>query len=317
VTTPTPTSDQAGSSPAAAGADDGAGLCTGLTADAAGRVARDDLVELSGLASGAGHQGVLWAHNDSGSRPAVFALDVSGADRGRVEVPVDTPWIDVEDMALAEGQLHLADIGDNDRQRQDVVVYRFAEPDPADTAITGTVDEIHLRYPDGARDAEAFLVDPDTGALVVIDKDIKLALAGDALLSAADANIYVATPPFSPGETVTLQHAGTIALDRLSTETQAPPPSGLVGQIGAAGVATGADISGDGRVIALRTYATVWLFARAEGQSIAEALAGDPCEAPTVPEEQGEAVAFLDGSTSALVTIGEGANPAVNLIGGG
>jgi hypothetical protein len=291
-------------------APDPAELCAGLVAAESGRVANGQLDEASGLAASQQLDGVLWAHNDSGSTPAVFALGTDGADLGQVEVPV-TAWVDVEDMAVAADQLYLADIGDNDREREEITVLRFDEPDPA-SGIAGEVEEIRLRYPDRAHDAEAFLVDPITGALVVIAKEVQLSLSGDSVLSPAPATVFVATPPFPAGQVTVVEPAGTIALDDLATRAQAPSPAGLVGELGVGGVATAADIRRDGRVIAIRTYATVWLFARAEGQSIAEALATEPCEAPTVPEEQGEAVAFLDGSTNQMVTIGEGLNPAVN-----
>jgi hypothetical protein len=77
-------------------------------------------------------------------------------------------------------------------------------------------------------------------------------------------------------------------------------------------VATGADVRADGGAIALRTYETVWLFARPAGTTVAEALAGEPCPAPVEREPQGEAVAFLDGATSAFVTISE-SDPAIHV----
>ena len=78
-------------------------------------------------------------------------------------------------------------------------------------------------------------------------------------------------------------------------------------------LATGADIRSDGELIAIRTYDTVWLFEREPDQTVAQALVGQPCEAPTRPEEQGEAVGFLDGSSRAFVTIAEGTDPTINL----
>jgi hypothetical protein len=300
-----------GTATTAAGAGE---LCAGLTAGEAGRVATDLLRETSGVVASERHAGVLWAHNDSGSEPAVFAVGTDGADLGRFAVPLAS-WVDVEDLAIAGGRLYLADIGDNNRERSGISVFRFDEPDLSGGSGIESVDEIRLRYPDGAHDAEAFLVDPATGSLLIIDKDVQLAGAGaGSLLTPAPASVFVAAPPFAPGEVTVMELAGTIALDRLATRSQAPAPAGLVGELGAAGVATGADLRRDGRVIAVRTYATVWLFARGEGQSIPEALEAEPCEAPTLPEEQGEAVAFLDGSTSQFVTIGEGANPPVNVV---
>ena len=65
----------------------------------------------------------------------------------------------------------------------------------------------------------------------------------------------------------------------------------------------------DGALIAVRTYGSVWLFERGPGQSLAEALAGPPCEGGAAAETQGEAVGFLpsagDGQVR-YVTVSEG-----------
>ncbi|MDH3683576.1 MAG: hypothetical protein OEV40_26960 [Acidimicrobiia bacterium] len=92
------------------------------------------------------------------------------------------------------------------------------------------------------------------------------------------------------------------------------PADALPAQLGLGGLATGADVRADGAVIAVRTYATVWLFARAEGQTIADALGSVPCEAPTRPEAQGEAIAFVADGTNGFMTVSEGRNPDLNLV---
>ena len=53
-----------------------------------------------------------------------------------------------------------------------------------------------------------------------------------------------------------------------------------------------ADLSADGRVIAVRTPTRVLLFDRPATLSIAAALAEEPCEAASAPERQGEAIAL-------------------------
>jgi hypothetical protein len=72
---------------------------------------------------------------------------------------------------------------------------------------------------------------------------------------------------------------------------------------------SGADISWDGSTIAFRGYHTVWMWHRDSDQSIADALAGESCTAPTPAEIQGESIAFLqDGS---YATVSEGEHPEV------
>src|SRR5919107_5771213 len=90
--------------------------------------------ESSGIVASRRNPGLFWTHNDSGGGPLVYAFDRAGRRRGtfRVEGARARDW---EDIAAgpgpAEGQsyLYAADIGDNGREREFVVVYRFPEPE--------------------------------------------------------------------------------------------------------------------------------------------------------------------------------------------
>lgn len=66
----------------------------------------------------------------------------------------------------------------------------------------------------------------------------------------------------------------------------------LVATLSLGGEVSGADMSFDGSVIAFRGYRTVWMWTRTAGQSVAEALTAEPCEAPSPEERQGESIAF-------------------------
>lgn len=288
-------------------------LCRGLRATSDGRVEHAGLIELSGLVASVRNEGVVWAHNDSGRAPAVFAIGTSGANLGSFLLP-GVSAVDIEDIALTDGALHLADIGDNDGERAEIAVYRFPEPEPGtgDSIGEGDVEVIRLAYPDGPRDAEAFLVDPLTGQFVIIEKVFGVGGGGGGFLGPTEATIYVADPPFDGGINE-LRPAGTVAMDVLADRATAPPPEGaLFTAAGLEGLATGADIRADGRVLAVRTYATVWLFARNDGETVVDALASEPCEAPTLVEDQGEAVALLSTTDGSFVTASEGPNPAWN-----
>lgn len=292
--------------------------CTGLTASVGPSAADPGLTELSGLAASQRSPGVLWAVNDSGHAPALHAVGPDGQDLGTF--PLDgldealTAASDTEDIAISNGTVYVADIGDNDNNRSQVVVYRFPEPDPAAPGPIRDVEVLRLTYPDGPRDAEALLVDPVSGQLVIIDKSFRIASGGAAMLAPAEAGVYVAEPPFDATGATTLRAAGAVALDDLATRTTAEPVENAASLYGLTGVATAADVRADGAVIAVRTYGTVWLFDRAEGQSVVQALAGTPCEAPTLAEDQGESVAFLPGDGLTLVTGSEGANPELHRI---
>lgn len=292
-------------------------LCQGLQARPAGKVGDGQLNELSGLAASQAHPGVLWAHNDSGHKVVLFAVGSDGADLGSFPVP-GVEGIDIEDIALANGMVYLADTGDNDQNRSQVSIYRFPEPDPrAKAGPVSGVEVLRFRYPDRPHDAEALMVDPTSGQIIVVTKEYGFAGFGrsGAMLRAVKAPIFVADPPFEPSKTVTFQAAGTVPLDWLATRTTAVPAPGQAASYGLGGVITGADVSADGRVVALRTYATIWLFDRPAGITVADVLStGWPCEAPSQPESQGEAVAVLPGPDLGLATASEGSHPELTLI---
>lgn len=139
------------------------------------RMRDPNITEASGLAVSARHRGVLWTHNDGGSVAEVYALD----RRGRTAATVRLRGIDPFDPeALAPGRddrdrpvLFLGDIGDNNLVRDDVSVFRFREPARLRDS-TVDADWFRLTYPDGPHDAEALLVDPATGRLLVATKDV-------------------------------------------------------------------------------------------------------------------------------------------------
>ena len=133
--------------------------------------------------------GLLWTLNDSGGTPQVFALSRTGRLRAAVTLSGATN-VDWEDIAIRGRTLYVGDIGDNAAQREEIAIYRFAEPAPGTSAVPA--DRIVLRYPDGPRDAEALLIDPRTGTVVIVTKDFggrsEVYIAGrDGLRKARDA----------------------------------------------------------------------------------------------------------------------------------
>jgi hypothetical protein len=128
-----------------------------------GTIDDPELDELSGLVVG---EAGWWAHNDAGDAARLFALDRAGATLATVEL-ADATATDWEDLAIDDaGVLHIADIGDNERVRAEVVVWRVAEPEPTSMRVTGA-QALPLRYPDGPHDAEALVLDDDGSVLVV------------------------------------------------------------------------------------------------------------------------------------------------------
>jgi hypothetical protein len=254
-------------------------------------VAQPDLTEISGVAASRQSPGVLWMHNDSGGDAEVFAVGVDGAPRGDYALD-GADARDWEDIALGPGpdegvdDLYLADIGDNTSERSDVTVYRVAEPavaagDAGDQTLSG-VESITLTYADGARDAETLLSDPVTGDLFVVSKQWDRQPAGVYRIPAGTAD----------GASVTMERVADAGVP--------------LGEL-----ATSGDISADGSLIAVRTYQSVLLWDRAPGQTVDQALAGEPCKAAATSELQGEAVALLPEG-GAYVTVSEGQSPPIN-----
>jgi hypothetical protein len=281
----------------------GSGPCADLEPVAlGGTVTEPRLLELSGLAASRRHPDVLWAHNDSGGAAELYALAEDGTALGAYSVE-GSEAIDWEDMAAGPGAdgegdfLYVGDIGDNDAARPSVIVYRVPEPAAAPAAPGASLpggEPIELRYPGGPSDAEALLVDPLTGDVVIVTKSL---LGASRVLEADAASLVTGAP-------VTMSDTGG-----LRVPLPPAPGGGLPGTM-----VTGGDVSPDGSIVVLRTYRSVLVFERAGGQTVAEALLGEPCFGPQEEEPQGEAIAFT-GDGAAYVTASEGTNVPVTRVG--
>ena len=262
-----------------------AALCTRLRARVTGRITVATTTELSGLALSRSQARVLWTHNDSGDRPRVFAVAPDGRLLAEVAV-TGAEHVDWEDIAVgpapdAGDALYIGDIGDNAATRSAVAVYRAPEPSLASGAPSATApaQRLTLRYPDRAHDAEALLVDPSSGALVIVTKDF-----------GGVARVYAANQPASD-TTTTMRRAATLSL-------------------GTGEAVTAGDVSANGRTIVLRTYDRAFVWSRRRGESLASALRRRPCavRADLLVEGQAEALALTrDGR--AFYTVPEGGHP--------
>jgi len=136
-----------------------------------GRKRLPELPEASGLAVSRRNPGLLWSHNDSGNMSVLFALDSTGAVRGRVRVPLRMrDWEDISAGQCPSGAcLYLADIGDNSLVRRKIQVYRVPEPalDDIETAMPETFNAI---YTDGPHNAEAAFVIGDDQFIITRDR---------------------------------------------------------------------------------------------------------------------------------------------------
>ena len=257
-----------------------AALCRPLTVGRLGQVQDPAAQELSGLVASRTQPGVLWAHNDSGDSPRLLALGRNGRLLRSFDV-TGAQALDWEDLAARGGDLYVGDIGDNARQRPEVVVYLVSEPDASSGGATLPATGVRLRYPDGPHDAEALLVDPRRGDLVVVTKEI------DGV-----AGVYAAMPPLPGRGPITLRRVARIDL-------------------GIGSAVTAGDVSPEGSVVALRSYDRLFVWSRRRGEPITRTLRRPPCSPPTeLREPQGEALALERGGRAAL-TVTEGPAPLI------
>jgi hypothetical protein len=234
-----------------------------------------ELPEASGVAASHRTPGVLWAHNDSGE-PVLIALDVEGQVIGRVRV-AGAKVEDWEDIAVGrcpQGScIYVADIGDNDAERDHITVYRVAEPQPQDAA-TAPVEVFEATYPDGAHDAEAMFVTPQSDVFIITKGD--------------------------PGPVALYRFPGKPGPGRKTLERTGAPVAGR-------GVAskdrpTAADSSADGQWVAVRTTHHVAFYRSADltAGRWREALRVD---VSGMREPRGEGITF---EPDGVVLVGEG-----------
>ncbi|HWE37294.1 MAG TPA: hypothetical protein VG406_12070 [Isosphaeraceae bacterium] len=199
-----------------------------------GRLDHPAIREASGIVGSRKYPGIFWVHNDSGNPPALFAVRRDGTLVR--EFAVGAANIDWEDIANDdEGHLYLGEIGNNNGRLPFRAVLRLDEPDPskpADTPLKVTLTT-HYRFPPGGRfDAEALVI--DRGRALILAKTFDKRPAG----------IYAI--PLDPPATL-LRPA---LPERVGTLDDFPEP------------VTGADLSADGRRLAVCSYAVARVYAR-------------------------------------------------------
>jgi outer membrane protein assembly factor BamB len=253
--------------------------------------------EASGIATGIASPGVIYVQNDSGDDARFFALDArTGKTLATYTVPGATN-VDWEDIAVAPdarrvASVWLADIGDNSASRTEIAVYRVDEPhvDGSATdvvATTGAPEVWRLRYPGTSSDAESLAVSPQ-GTAYLFTKSLS-----------GTARVY-ALPARSDGSLV--QALGAVGSVHLGFTGTVGGPN----QFGQRTV-TGAALSRDGTMLAVRTYTDAYVW-RVAGSDVAAAIKAKPVRLALPAQPLGEGIAF-DGAR--LLIDSEGAGSAV------
>jgi hypothetical protein len=237
----------------------------------AGLLLDPQLDETSGLAMSRVHRNTLWLIEDGGNGAALHAISRRGRRLAsyRIAGAANTDW---EDLASFDWQgrhyLLIADTGDNGGLRRTLLLHAIEEP--AQLTDGGTLRpawSTAFRWPDGARDCEAVAVDAARGQVLLVSKKRR------------PPELFAL--PLAPARGVQVaRRIGRLAVPDLSTEGR------LAAQV------TAADVSPDGRTLAVLTYARLLLYRRSGAQAWSATVARQP-QAQSLPWlHQAEAVAW-------------------------
>jgi hypothetical protein len=218
----------------------------------------------SGIVASQRYPGVLWAIRDRGGqdrpgRPqnALYAYKVSEGEVGTVAggaafkaVPMPVPARDWEDIGRdSDGNLWIADIGNNECDRTDTALLKVREPDPAASGPAELLATYRYRFPDppsgcAGRNAEAMFLVDDVPYL--IDK--------------AEPSTLYRFPSLDPDAAVTLEKVGVLA--------------GQVANL------SGADLSTDRSRLAVDTHTVLYVYQAADPSLDGAALVADLISRP-------------------------------------
>ncbi|RLA41687.1 MAG: hypothetical protein DRR42_24370 [Gammaproteobacteria bacterium] len=191
--------------------------------------------ESSGLITSRTHSGIIWTHSDSGNFPFIYAIDQYGNLKGASYVADSWP-LDWEDIATDnQGNLYLLDYA---RIRGEQVIHVVSEPDPLGFSVSLTSNKIHFILPDMPKDDPSFKAE----SLFWVNEKLYL-LTKDSQHKLTKLYRF---PKARPGSTVTLEFITNLDLSRETVEV--------------GGRVTAADISPDGKVLAVLTYWAVYFF---------------------------------------------------------
>ena len=206
-----------------------------------GRISPALLTECSGLVHSLRYSGVFWALGDGGSGASIVPVAADGklAQGWNRPVQIDgrrnNDW---EDIALDDqGNLIIADLGNNNGRRKQLMLHFVPEPKPGAVSVRPT-RTLRVHYED------------QKGASPDYDCEAVFSVAG---------RIYCLTKHRSDTRT---------RLYRLDGESaKRSNPLRLVGSFDVGGMVTAADASPDGKMISVLTYTALWVFSydRASG----------------------------------------------------
>lgn len=259
-----------------------------------GTIRSGEITESSGIAASPCNKNVFWTHNDSGGDAFLFAINATGEKLGTYKVAgaKNSDWEDIAAFKTDAGEcfLYVGDIGNNERFKGEMTIYRVKEPTVSDADKTSNrknpvetdrAEAIKFQYPDMRHDAETLLVHPRSGDVYVLTKSLSHS-SGVYKLAAANLDLHK-----------------TNTLEKIADFSVPAVPDGFL---------TGGDISPDGaRVVVCDYFNAYEITLPKASKSFDEIWKQQPKIADLGARRQGEAVGYSADGKSIYAT-SEGKN---------
>ncbi|MFC6998556.1 NHL repeat-containing protein [Rufibacter roseus] len=221
------------------------------------------VVESSGLEL-AEQAGTYWTHNDAGNAPVLYKINEKGKLIDQITVP-GTQNNDWEDLAKdTKGYLYIADTGNNNNKRRTLSIYKVS---PKAGFKAQVINYTYQDQPEGKIPKK----DRNFDCEAIFWYNSKLFLISKDRGSAKTAKLYQL--PDQPGTHVA----------KLISKTELP------------GMVTSADVSPNGRHLAVLTYGKVYLYPVPKNST--QFMSQKPKILELQETGQVEAVAFKDNQT--------------------
>lgn len=182
--------------------------------------------ESSGVLCWAGR---VWTFNDGGNAPEIYSIDTSDGSTLETITLGQVINVDFEDIAQDTGYVYVGDIGNNNGNRTDLVVYRVKKGDASQIKKTDTKDVSSIYY--SYSDQTDFRKDPVNS----FDCEAMIWYEGQLYLFSKDHKRLITT---------------CYSLNSTPGTQQAIPQ----GAFNTGGVVTGADISPNGKYLVLTGF---------------------------------------------------------------
>ena len=239
------------------------GLIYEFEVEKAPALGNKSLQEVSGVTRSHLFPGTFWAHNDSGDKARLFAITEEGEvicppflracpssahgtssewEGHAIEIAMNYDW---EDIAVLDGDLLIADTGNNGNARRDLGIYRVPEFNPRAVDKTRALAFYPIAYPEQSMfpakewefDAEAIFV--------------------------ADGQVYLVTKHRASGSISTFKPGAKLYRVTLDA-TERANLAELIAVKDDLAVVTAADVNPSEELLAVLGYQFLWLFSRPE-----------------------------------------------------